>query len=459
MAADTIDLPGRSRPRVLVDGYDLYLPEGTGIATYAAHLLHQIEAAGFRPEAVFGPASGDAEGVALRHHLFDDPRPPPPPGAVDRVRWTLGPADIAARPVPAGPEDAPGDPCFSRLPAATRLFAADRLFLRSRVIFATSRRVSKLRLDEPPAILHLTRPTPIRLPGAAIVTTIHDLVPLLLPGAIGTGRRYTGALFAAAVRLSDHIVTVTESVRRDVIERLDVDPARVTTIWQAVTVPRLPTDAAERAARLARRFGLTVGGYHLFYGAIEPKKNVERMIDAHAASGVERPLVVVSGRSWGSPGAETRLAGARAGGGGPGLVRLPHLGADELHLLVASARSVLLPSTMEGFGLPIVEGFLHGVPVLTSRGGATEEVAAGAALLVDPTDVASIAAGIARLDADDTIGRDLVGRGSRRGAFFSQERMAARLAPIYERVIAARRGPACDFRFSGQPGHGSSGRS
>ena len=84
---------------------------------------------------------------------------------------------------------------------------------------------------------------------------------------------------------------------------------------------------------------------------------------------------------------------------------------EELAELYRGARALVFPSLYEGFGLPVLEAMASGTPVVTSRGGATEEVAGGAAVLVDPLDVDSIAAGIAEADAR----RDELGRSGLRG--------------------------------------------
>ena len=119
------------------------------------------------------------------------------------------------------------------------------------------------------------------------------------------------------------------------------------------------------------------GDYVLAVATLEPRKNLRRIADAAARVGAE--LRVVGARGWG--GVET-----------PGWVG--EVSDGELAALYRGARAFAFPSLYEGFGIPVLEAMACGAPVVTSRGGATEEVAGGAAVLVDPLDVAAIAAGI-----------------------------------------------------------------
>jgi alpha-1,3-rhamnosyl/mannosyltransferase len=106
---------------------------------------------------------------------------------------------------------------------------------------------------------------------------------------------------------------------------------------------------------------------------------------------------------------------------------------DELAALYRGARCLVYPSLYEGFGIPVLEAMACGTPVVTSAGGATEEVAGGAAVLVDPRDPAAIAAGIEEAAARRD---ELRARGLARAAEFTWERVAAATRAVYERAAA-----------------------
>ena len=170
-------------------------------------------------------------------------------------------------------------------------------------------------------------------------------------------------------------------------------------------------------------FDLAPQGYFLYFGAIEPKKNVGRLIEAYLASEVTTPLIIVGGRSWRSEN-ELRLLGTPGSqilSGAARIRKLDYLPRRMLDVLVAGARGVLFPSLYEGFGLPVVEALARGVPTMTSTAGSLPEVAGGAALLVDPYDIAAIAAAIRALDTDADLRATLSAAGPAQAARFSIE--------------------------------------
>ena len=148
--------------------------------------------------------------------------------------------------------------------------------------------------------MHWTYPLPARVVGAKNIYTLHDLVPLRLPHTTLDRKRRYLQLMRRLTASADHIVTVSEASRRDIIDLLKVPEHRVTNTYQAVSVPHevAAKSDAELRLELQRSFGLEAGGYYLFFGAIEPKKNVGRLIQAYLASGVKAPLLIVGKRAW-----------------------------------------------------------------------------------------------------------------------------------------------------------------
>jgi alpha-1,3-rhamnosyl/mannosyltransferase len=162
------------------------------------------------------------------------------------------------------------------------------------------------------------------------------------------------------------------------------------------------------------------GDYVLAVGTLEPRKNLARLIDAARRTGAE--LRVVGARGWG--GVEV---------GGNGVRWLGEVADDRLAELYRGAACVAYPSLYEGFGMPVLEAMACGVPVVTSAGGATEEVAGGAAVLVDPLDPASIAAGL-----EEATGRraELARRGLARARGFNWADTAAATAEVYREALS-----------------------
>jgi alpha-1,3-rhamnosyl/mannosyltransferase len=162
------------------------------------------------------------------------------------------------------------------------------------------------------------------------------------------------------------------------------------------------------------------GEYVLAVGTLEPRKNLGRLVEAAQRNDIE--LRVVGARGWGGVGV-----------GGNGVRWLGEVSDAELARLYRGALCVAYPSVYEGFGIPVLEAMACGAPVVTSRGSAMEEVADGAAVLVDPSDPAELAAGIARASAErDT----LVARGLERARAFRWDAVAAATVSVYREAAA-----------------------
>ena len=432
------------------------MPHGTGIATYATQLVSALHGLGHEVDGVFGldvPAD-----PSLRQAAFFDRyrRPPEPPRRVKRWRrpWhharnylrAVGPHPLRAVPLDEGV--ATTDDGTAAIPPFDRLVTAARLFEDASIAFARTGRFTTVRLPDPPAVMHWTYPLPIRMAGARNIYTLHDLVPLKLPYTTLDDKTLYGRLIAGCLRHADQICTVSESSKRDILDRYGIDAARVTNTYQAV--PRssevLAGDPAQDAAAVESIFGLERRGYFLFFGAIEPKKNVGRLIEAYLTLRSATPLVIVGARAWQSE-AELQLmpdggangaAGTFRGPRGQSIVRLDYLSRPLLAKLVRGARAVVFPSLYEGFGLPVLEAMQLGTPVITANTSSLPEVAGDAGLLIDPYDVSALVEALRRLDGDAALGAMMSARGLEQAKLFSRERYRERLTELYRAAMGLR---------------------
>ena len=360
----------RGQGRVLVDARWRGQTGGSGIATYGEVLADALTLAGLSPEL-----------------LSDGPL---------RPRWRRWPS--AALPIARRAEPVPGG------------WRAADVFREAREHFAVTGRLLSLALPSPPAIAHWTLPLPLKLRGAINIYTLHDAIPLDQPELTDMHRSRHRKLLRAVAARADHLVTVSETARSTLIAALGLDPRRITAVFPAGA--GLPADPPPHP-------GFASGSYYLALGRLDRRKNLPRLMAAHAVSGTARPLLLA-----GPGGDET------AGLDGDGVIRLGWRPLGEIASLLAHARGLLMPSLAEGFGLPIVEAFALGTPVLTSARGATAEVAGAAAVLVDPASVDAIAEGIALLERDD-IAATLRVAGQQRAEIFTLRAYAERLATLY----------------------------
>jgi glycosyltransferase involved in cell wall biosynthesis len=194
------------------------------------------------------------------------------------------------------------------------------------------------------------------------------------------------------------------------------------------------------AEQLEGSFGLGFKEYLLFFGALEPKKNVGRLIEGYLSSGADIPLVLVAGQGWNN-GPETKLIAdmrdrqrleTRTNRRTKRTVyRFDYVPFSVLVTLIRGARAVVFPSLYEGFGLPVLESMVLGTPVVTSRESSVPEVAGNAALLVDPYNVDEIAEAIRTIVRDADLGAELARRGIDQAAKFSVERYRERVGALY----------------------------
>jgi glycosyltransferase involved in cell wall biosynthesis len=364
----------------------LAAPVGTGVGAYADMLAKAVPAAGFSCGVLQagGPASRPARWIRAAR-----------PGA-RRARRV--PSCAIAQPEWAGAD----------------------LFREAQVFFNLYGELMPVACDDPPPVMHWTYPVPLYVVGARNIYTIHDLIPLATPQLTRIRRKRHGRLLARIVERADRIVTVSETVRRDVIATFGLRPERVVNTYQAVDAP--PFEAPLPAP-------LKPGSYFLFCGAVEPRKNLVRLAEAHALSGVSQPLVIVGPSAPGHEALEAQLRQT------PRLVRTGWRPRKQVVGLIRNSLAVLYPSLAEGFGLPIAEAMALGAPVLTSARGACAEIAGPAARLVDPEDVTQIARGIADLAADADLRRRLADAGRARSRLFGIEAYARRLSGLYTDVL------------------------
>ena len=183
-----------------------------------------------------------------------------------------------------------------------------------------------------------------------------------------------------------------------------------------------PVDVTDDDRRRVREKYSLPNDYLLFVGTLEPRKNLERLVSAIAMDPSLPPLVVAGLDGWGEMG-EVRNADVRFIG---------YVDDWNLPALYAQASALCYPSLWEGFGLPILEAMSHGTPVVTSRGTSTEEVAGGAAVLVDPTSTDDILRGVR--EALSNTG-ELSGRGIERAGVSTWAATAAATAAVYDEVL------------------------
>jgi len=195
------------------------------------------------------------------------------------------------------------------------------------------------------------------------------------------------------------IIAVSQATADDIIATYQIEPRKIHVAGNSTTIKR--SDRADKS--------ITDGKEYLVYiGSLNPRKNIERLIAAFdqykAESGHETKLVIIGKLAWKSEPIRLAMNNAKYASD---IIHLSDVG-DSVSLLLSNATVLVYPSLFEGFGIPILEGFATGTPVITSDLSSMKEVAGDAALLVDPYSVDAIVQGLLELSSDPTLRQDLI---------------------------------------------------
>jgi glycosyltransferase involved in cell wall biosynthesis len=434
--------------RLMIDGHNLGLEKGTGVATYARNLSYCLRDLGCEVDVLYGTKVAPGSSALMKEIGFFDGNVravPPWMRAIRATTETLrAPLGYRAAEVPMT-GTVIRDEFRSRLPYFDRIYNAKEVFRRAHNAFGVYKRLQRVH-GPTPDLMHWTFPLPLLIGRVPNIYTLHDLVPLRLPfTTLDNKRRYLKLVQQIASK-ADHVVTVSETSRSDIIKILGIEESRITNTYQAVSIPakyaEKPLDVVER--EVEGTFGLPFKNYFLFFGSIEPKKNIGRLIEGYLSANLETPLVIVGAQAWKSEqelrllyedhvrslvtvGAETRVKRK--------VVQLAYAPFPLLVSLIRGAKATVFPSLYEGFGLPVLESMTLGTPVLSSTASSIPEVAKDAAMLVDPYDTRAISATLATLDSDEGLRDELAAKGRERARVFSEAAYKERLLRLYSKLL------------------------
>lgn len=267
------------------------------------------------------------------------------------------------------------------------------------------------------------------------VATFHDLSILKYPEFHPRPRvRFLHPEILKAAQNADHIITDSEGVRQEVIEFFAKSPEEVTAIPLASAL----TDGSPDPVLLdsfLKCHSLVKQNFFLFVSSIEPRKNINRILDAYEslspALRKQYPLVLTGSSGWKSEDILKRINLLSESG----QVRYLGYTSDlELKYLYCAAGTLVFPSIYEGFGLPIIEAQAMGVPVITSNISCMPETAGGAALFVDPYDVDAISGALEKVMLDEDLRNILKKEGLKNAGRFSWDETATRTLDVYSRL-------------------------
>jgi len=269
------------------------------------------------------------------------------------------------------------------------------------------------------------------------VVTIYDVNHVSLASyfeSLRTLKRlYSLGTTAMGITRAQHIITISEASKRQLLERFPwLDPRKVTVTYFGLNDRFQTPPGPEKTREFRQRFKLGQDRFILYVGTHRPHKNVSRLIEAYErlrrGQGISQKLLLV-----GSPNGDGSVPRTIQALGLQEHVRLlGHIADDELPLAYRMADVFIYCSLSEGFGMPLLEAMASEVPIVTSNVGAMAEVVGESAVLVNPYSVDSIAEGMSRALSSESLRWELIARGQARLQRFRWEEAVSKTLTVYK---------------------------
>lgn len=262
------------------------------------------------------------------------------------------------------------------------------------------------------------------------IITFHDAIFIRYPELYDSSyRRIYTAKNMHSCKIADRIIAISEQSKRDAVEFFNADPDKVDVIYQGCNNIFRQKASAEEKSNVMAKYNLPAG-YLLFVGAIEPRKNIEAILQAIYQQKIDSPLVVV--------GRQTEYTKelhevARKLGISNQVVFLHTVETSDLPVIYQQAQLFIYPSIFEGFGIPILEALCSQTPVITSTGSCFEETGGKFSLYVKPQNTEEIGSAIQRVLTDATLQNTMKSEGLKHADYFTDDKIANRLMNLYQK--------------------------
>lgn len=422
--------------QILVDGYNLQLTKGTGIKTYGLSLIEGLDRLGAKVDILLSRGGYKTNEILDEVFFFDNQGDKQ--DWLTLSKWLLKSASplyrAKRRKSFAGLVVKRGQYSEDFLKYATS-FSLPQCYDLANGLYSKFRWKTDVSVAEKIDIWHATYPLPIQVRGAKKITTIHDLIPFRLPYATLDNKKTFYYKLKDALKESAVTITVSENSKQDILTYYDVDPDKIVVTYQPIALKPLE-DSEEEVDFFLRRYGLGYQNYILFVGAIEPKKNVGRLLDAYATMDIDMPLVIVGKKGWLWEEELGKTAFMFDNKDSNKKVKLlEYVSVESLRYIYRGAYCLVFPSLYEGFGLPPLEAMNFGCPVITSNVSCLPEICGNAALYVDPYSVRDIKTKLETLLSDPELRQRLVEAGKLNAQAFSMDNYVKRLHQAYIKAL------------------------
>ena len=435
--------------KIMLDGHNLGLKEFTGIGVYAGNLASNLKAMGHDISILYAMSSGSKKfphNIQFYQSLANEGEA----SSSGILRWAyhgfpyylshvLG---KGLRPKEVSTNFSLENKGLSRkIPNGITPYNLPYLFRVSQAFSAIAAKNLSVNLPDSD-ILHLTLPLPISAKKVKKIVTVHDVIPLKVPLSTAVNIKQYVNILKSSLSDADLIFTVSNQSKLDLMETMNIPDKKIHVTYQSSFIPdSLRNLPEERINTVLERYNLQHKKYFIFYGAVEPKKNVLRLLQAFSKAKTDCKLVVLGKNGWLFEQEEKFFEAQRYNQKynqdaeqrfNPKVIRIPYSDFTEMMTLVKGARALAFPSLYEGFGLPVLEAMQMGTPVITSKTSCLPEVAGEAAYYVDPYSVDDIIKAIETLSTDDVLAAKLSALGLEQAKNFSEEKYRENLSIGYD---------------------------
>lgn len=270
------------------------------------------------------------------------------------------------------------------------------------------------------------------------ITVIHDMAYMAYPETVNTKtKNWLRLTMKGSCRRADAIVTVSEFSKQEIVRYLGVRPDKITVVYNGVDFERYhPGYGVDRIQNAKEKYRI-IGEYFLYLGTLEPRKNIERMVEAYALLKNKEQrnipqLVIAGGKGWLY---ETIFKRVKELQLEKDIIFTGYVAEEDVPLLMSGAMAFLFPSLYEGFGIPPIEAMACGTPVITSNTASLPEVVGEAAIKVDPLQVGELAEAMQRIAGDESLRGYLSALGLEHVQKFTWRNAAETMKDLYDHLV------------------------
>tara|TARA_B100000795_G_scaffold213854_1_gene167530 strand:+ start:5738 stop:6850 length:1113 start_codon:yes stop_codon:yes gene_type:complete len=295
---------------------------------------------------------------------------------------------------------------------------------------------SSRKIEQNVRLFHATDHQIPKLKKIPVVATIMDPIPLAHPEWVsGNHRRLKNRLFKKMAQWADHIITISEHSAKEIEEHFSIPRSQISVIPLGVDEECFKRVSEHNKSEILKRHKVPSGGF-IFVGTLQPRKNVARLLKAFLQLPDEvqcrHPLVIIGRHGWNCDELVTQLNQLKTS---KRIYWLDYVSFADKYALLQSSLAMVFPSLYEGFGLPVLEAFASGIPVITSNTTSLPEVAADAAILVDPYSVDEISQAMLDIATNTALHKKLRILGQQRVKVFSWQDTAEQTSMIYRMML------------------------